>query len=178
MTVESEIGQRPVDRQAALAVAHYARLRRLCQLLLRDREEAEEVVQDVFVKVCEVDGASAAPRDWAAWLTRVTVNACRDRRRAGWWVRFRHRSSPIQDMALPSLGPGPLDVAVNGEIRRKIWAAFRQLPRRQREAFVLRYIEEYSTDDAAAILGVSPGSVKRHLFRAIRHIRAALGQTL
>src|SRR5262245_3985395 len=126
MTVESEIGQFPVDRQAALAEAHYARLRRLCQLLLRDREEAEEVVQDVFVKVCEVEGRGSAPEDWAAWLTRVTVNACRDRRRAGWWVRFRHRSSSIQDMALPALGPGPLEVAASGEIRQKIWAAFRR----------------------------------------------------
>src|SRR6266849_2351958 len=76
----------------ALVDAHYGRLRRLCELLLGDRQEAEEVVQDVFMKACEAGARSETPNDWAAWLTRVTVNACRDRRRAGWWMRFRRWS--------------------------------------------------------------------------------------
>src|SRR5438128_1227569 len=64
-----------------LVDAHYGRLRRLCELLLGDRHEAEEVVQDAFMKAYEASAGPVVPRDWAAWLTRVTVNACRDRRR-------------------------------------------------------------------------------------------------
>jgi RNA polymerase sigma-70 factor (ECF subfamily) len=71
--------------------------------------------------------------------------------------------------------PTPSDAAISADTRRRIWAAFRKLPRRQQEVFALRYIEEQSTPDVAAALGLSPGSVKRHLYRAVRHLRRALG---
>jgi RNA polymerase sigma-70 factor, ECF subfamily len=156
-------------------IAHYGRLRRLCRLLLGDPQEAEDVVQEVFLKAHEVEQLGRAPMDWAAWLTRVAVNACRDRRRAGGWMRFRLRSRRIDDLPLVTDTPGPDDVAVSEDTRRRIWAAFRGLPRRQQEVFALRYIEERATTDVAAALGLSPGSVKRHLYRAVRHLRRALG---
>jgi RNA polymerase sigma-70 factor (ECF subfamily) len=158
-----------------LSDAHGGRLRRLSELLLGDREEAKEVVQDVFVKACEATARARTPEDWAPWLTRVTVNLCHDRRRAGWWLRFRRQSDPVDDMPIAAAGPSPADLAMSEETRRRIWAAFRQLPARQREVFALRYIEEYSTDEVATALSLSPGTVKRHLFRAIRRLRSALG---
>src|SRR5262249_27300746 len=154
--------------------AHYARLRRLCELLLGDREEAKEVVQEVFMKAHEATMRSEAPADWAAWLTRVAVNGCRDRRRAGWWMRFRYRTEAVDEVSLPGQEPDPLKAALGRETHRRIWRAFRGLSHRQREVFALRYIEEWSTDRVAEGLGLSPGSVKRHLFRAIHRLRAAL----
>jgi len=158
-----------------LVDAHYGRLRRLCELLLGDRHEAEEVVQDAFMKAYEASAGPVVPRDWAAWLTRVAVNACRDRRRAGWWMRFRHWSDRIEEVPIAAEEPSPADAATGAETRRRIWLAFRGLPDRQREVFVLRYIEQCSTAEVAEALGLSPGSVKRHLFRAIRRLRQALG---
>jgi RNA polymerase sigma factor (sigma-70 family) len=158
-----------------LADAHYGRLRRLCALLLGDREEAKEVVQDVFMKAWVAARGAGAPNDWAAWLTRVTVNACHDRRRAGWWLRFRRYSDPIESVPLRVQEPSPVDLVIGEETQRRIWRAFRVLPARQREVFVLRYVEELPTAGVAALLGVSEGSVKRHLFRAIQRLRSALG---
>lgn len=158
-----------------LADAHYGRLRRLGELLLGDREEAEEVVQDVFMKAWVVANGAAAPNNWAAWLTRVTVNACHDRRRAGWWFRFRRYSDPVEALPLRVQEPSPIDLVLSEETRGRIWRAFRGLPARQREVFVLRYVEEESTATVAVMLGLSEGSVKRHLFRAIQRLRAALG---
>ena len=155
--------------------AHYGRLRRLCELLLGDKQEAEEVVQDTFMKAYEATLGSRAPNDWAAWLTQVAINACRDRRRAGWWMRFRRWSDPIEDVPLPAVGPSPVEAASSAEVRRRIWAAFRTLPERQREVFILRHIEDCSTAQVAATLGLNQGSVKRHLFRAMRKMRDALG---
>jgi RNA polymerase sigma factor (sigma-70 family) len=155
--------------------AHYGRLRRLCRLVLGDPQEAEDVVQEVFLKAHEAERLGRAPMDWGAWLTRVAVNACRDRRRAGGWMRFRFRSSPVDDLPLVADTPAPGDVAVSEDTRRRIWAAFRALPRRQREVFALRHIEEQTTADVAQALGLSPGSVKRHLYRAVRQLRRALG---
>jgi len=155
--------------------AHHGRLRRLCALLLGDQQEAEEVVQDTFMKAYEATLASAIPNDWAAWLTQVAINACRDRRRAGWWMRFRRWSDPVENVPLVAIDPSPADAASGDEIRGRIWAAFRKLPDRQREVFVLRHIEECSTAQVAEALGLDQGTVKRHLFRAIRKMRDALG---
>jgi RNA polymerase sigma-70 factor, ECF subfamily len=157
-----------------LAEAHYGRLRRLCALLLDDRQEAEEVVQEVFMKAWVVSNGGGAPNDWAAWLTRVAINACHDRRRAGWWLRFR-RSDRVEDLPLRVEEPSPADLALGAEIQRRIWSAFRGLPTRQREVFVLRYVDDLPTAQVAATLGVSEGSVKRHLFRAIHRLRETLG---
>lgn len=157
-----------------VVTAHYGRLRRLCRVLLADAQEAEDVVQEVFLKAHEARGLGRPPLDWGAWLTRVAVNACRDRRRAGGWMRLRLRSTRVDDLPLVADNPGPSEVAIGEDTRRRIWAAFRTLPRRQQEVFALRYIEEQTTSDVALALGLSQGSVKRHLFRALRHLRQAL----
>ena len=154
--------------------AHRGRLLRLCRLLLRDPEEAKDVVQDVFMQAFEAQMQSRAPSDWAAWLTRVAINACHDRHRAGWWTRFRRSSARIEEIPLAAGDSSPADRALSEETGRRIWLAFRKLPDRQRQVFVLRYIENLSTAEMAAALGLSPGSVKRHLFRAIRRLRVSL----
>ena len=168
---------RPADDQPgheALVDAHRGRLLRLCRLFLRDPEEAKDVVQDVFMQAYEAQTQSSPPSDWAAWLTRVAINACHDRHRAGWWTRFRRSSARIEEIPLAAADSSPADRALSEETWRRIWLAFRKLPDRQRQVFVLRYIEELSTAEMAAALGLSPGSVKRHLFRAIRRLRVSL----
>jgi RNA polymerase sigma-70 factor (ECF subfamily) len=90
-------------------------------------------------------------------------------------VYGRRRSDPIDEVRIPAAMPSPAELALSEETRRRIREAFRALPTRQREVFALRYVEESSTAEVAAALGLSPGSVKRHLFRAIRRLRSALG---
>ena len=164
----------PSPSHDTIVTAHYGRLRRLSRLMLGDPQEAEDVVQEVFLKAHEAERLGRAPMDWGAWLTRVAVNACRDRRRAGGWMRFRLRSTHIDDLPLVADTQAPSEAAVGADTRRRIWVGFRALPRRQREVFALRYIEEQSTADVALALGLSPGSVKRHLYRAVRNLRRAL----
>src|SRR5262249_30519353 len=123
-----------------LFAEHAARLRRLGDMLLRDRQESQEVVQEVFIKAHHVHGTTGEPLDWARWLTRVTVNACGDRRRAGWWPRFRRHSESVDALALRAHEPTPEDVVVGAETARQIRDEFARLPRRQRDVFVLRYV--------------------------------------
>ena len=59
------------------------------------------------------------------------------------------------------------------EEQGRIWGAFRALSPRQQEVFVLRHLEEWSTEEVAEMLGLTVGSVKRHLFRAVHHLRKA-----
>ena len=156
----------------ALYRQHSARVVRLCSLWLDDRQEAQEVAQEVFLKLARRCQAQDRPTEWGAWLTRVTLNACRDRRRSGWWQR---RSQVIEDVEVVDSEPTPEREAISREERERIWGAFRQLPRRQREVLVLRHLEGWSTEDVALALGVTAGSVKRHLFRAIQRLRKVLG---
>ncbi len=164
----------PAPRPELLIVAHYGRLQRLCRLLLGDAQEADDVVQDVFLKAHEAERRGRVPASWGAWLTRVAVNGCRDRRRAGGWMRLRLRGVRLDEVPLVAVTPGPGDLAIGEDTRRRIWSAFRALPRRQQEVFALRHIEEQPTLAVAAALGLSPGSVKRHLFRAVRALRRSL----
>jgi RNA polymerase sigma-70 factor (ECF subfamily) len=170
---------------------HYRRVLQLCRLLLADAHEAEDVTQEVFLKLYRVCQAQPSDMVWGAWLTRVAVNACRDRRRSGWWKWWRGSNSTAWE-TLSSDGTGQYDIwpgleahrpdhptpeeeALGAEVRAHIWRAFRQLSQRQQEVFVLRHLEGWSTEAVANILELSVGSVKQHLFRAIRHLRAALG---
>ncbi len=76
-------------------------------------------------------------------------------------------------MALPAADPTPEQVAIGRETQERIWRAFRELSGRQREVFVLRQLEGWSTEAVATALGLREGSVKSHLFRAMSHLRAA-----
>lgn len=79
------------------------------------------------------------------------------------------------EVQLPTREPNPEERTVGREERERIWRFFRKLSARQQEVFILRYVEEWSGEDVAALLGITEGAVKQHLFRAVRHLRQALG---
>ena len=155
--------------------AYGPRVTGLCRLLLRDPEEAEDIAQEVFLRAFEQLRTNQAPTVWEAWLVRVAVNACRDRQRSGWWKR-RSRLVEVEEMEPQLLSLSSEEEASEREQRTRIWAQLQKLRPKQREIFVLRCVEGWSTTETAQALGLSPGSVKTHLFRAIRHLRQALEQ--
>jgi len=121
-----------------------------------------------------IPGGKLADR-LAAWLTRVTVNACHDRQRSTWWNRWRLSDGEDAATELPSFNLTPEQEVLGREQRDRIWRCFQQLSPRQQEIFILRYLEGWSTDEVASILGLTNSSVKQHLFRAVRRLRKSLG---
>jgi RNA polymerase sigma-70 factor (ECF subfamily) len=79
-------------------------------------------------------------------------------------------------MALLADTDTPETLLLSREKQKHIWRLFGALSPRQREVFVLRRLEGLSTDDAARVLGLTTGSIKRHLFHAIRHLQKAIGE--
>jgi RNA polymerase sigma-70 factor (ECF subfamily) len=153
---------------------HHGRVLRLCHLLLSDPDEAHDVTQEVFIKLFQAQQTEERTMVWAAWLTRVAVNACRDRRRSGWWKWWRERHAEFIEADLPGVALTPEQTVLSNETRRAIWQSFRELSARQQEVFMLRQLEGWSTEEVAETLGLSPGSVKRHLYRAVHHMRKTL----
>src|SRR6185295_6691966 len=80
---------------------------RLCRLLLDDPDEAEDARQDVLTKLFARGAVDLASPFLDRWLARVTVNACRDRRRSGWWRWWRMRGRDVDGLVLTADDPTP-----------------------------------------------------------------------
>jgi RNA polymerase sigma-70 factor, ECF subfamily len=166
----------PVSYEA-LYTSHSAEVLRLCRLLLANDQDAEEVAQEVFLKAHQKQ-QNLDPTElmfWRPWLIRVSINACRDRRRSGWWNWWRTRREEYQEADYPTSSQTPEQALLSRETEACICRAFQQLSQRQQEVFALRYVDEWSTEEVAEMLGITTGSVKRYLFRAVQHLRRALG---
>ncbi len=179
-------GQEDEGREAfALLVArHQRQASRLALYLLRDAAEADEAVQDAFVKVFTHIGSYREDLPFEAWFTRILVNTCRDRRKARrrrdrWQVGGLESGTdgtPIVESAVSNT-PNPEEQVLQEERRRKITVAIDALPDRQREVFLLCHADGRSSRDVGNLTGLNESTVRVHLFRAIRKLRAALEET-
>ncbi len=151
----SHTSNRPVDWET-LVTENENRLYRTALAILGDPQEAEDAVQDAFLRLLE-----RAPEDLespAAWLTRVLVNGCKSRLRLAW-----RRVGPLPD-TLPAPGP---------EEREELEELF-SLPPADRAVIHLHYYEGWSTDEIARLLGRRPGTVRSRLSRAREKLRKLL----
>ena len=158
-----------------LCQAHYPRVLQLCRFLLTDPHEAAETAQEVFLNFLRAWPPRTEIRSWEAWFTRTTVNACRNRRRSWWWRWWRTEHVEFDEEAFSAPGQTPEETARSREEQARLWQALQALPRRQREVFAL-HLEGWSHRVIAEILDISVGSVKRHLFHAIRNLRTQIGE--
>jgi RNA polymerase sigma-70 factor, ECF subfamily len=165
---------------------HNRRLFRLARSLLSDDAEAEDVLQEAYVRAYASLGGLADPQALPAWLARIVANEALGRLRAAAHVvsleehRTRARGEtedgPVDDPA--SDQPDPERLAASGELRRLLEAAVDALPEEFRAVFVLREVEGLSTAETAAYLALRPETVKTRLHRARRLLQEALGDRL
>jgi RNA polymerase sigma-70 factor (sigma-E family) len=150
--------------------AHYRSLVRLAALLLRDQSVAEEVAQDAYVALHTRWRRLRDADKGLAYLRACVVNRSRSAlRHRGVVDRHARSVRPMPDVPSAEAGAlGALD-------RAAVVAALHALPRRQREALVLRYYVDLSEAEIAETMGVSRGAVKSHTARGMAALRAALG---
>lgn len=147
-----------------------ASLVRLARLFVDDRDAAEDIVQEAFIRLARHAGRIEQADRTPAYLRSIVLNLARDHNRRG-LVSLRHRQAAGRDI---DVGPDTGDVLVRSEDHRRVIEAVRDLPLRQRDCVTLRYFEEMGIEAIAATLGLSPNSVKTHLRRGM----AALERTL
>lgn len=137
--------------------------------LLSDRSAAEEVTQEVFLKVIaranQYDGRASV----ASWLFAIAANACRDRRR-------RDRRAPVVPLEAmadpPEKGEGVEHRLLDRERRDAVREALADLSEEQREALVLARYHGMPYAEVAHTLGISVGAVKTRIFRAVETLKA------
>ncbi len=147
---------RPVD-WAKLVADNENRLYRAALAILGDPHEAEDAVQDAFVRFLEK--APAELENPNAWLMRVLINGCKSRLRLGW----------RQVTALPDTLPAPESPGQQEELE-ELW----QLNPEERTSIHLFYYEGYSTEEIAQMTGVAPGTVRSRLSRARERLKKLL----
>ena len=152
----------------ALYTAHYRELVRLAAFLTSDRDNAEEVVQDAYVKVHGSWRGLRDPDKAEAYLRTAVVNLSRSRLRRR-QVVAKHQPEPLRDVA-SRRGLR----AASTRAATPCCDALRQLPRRQREAVALRYYGDLTEAQTAAAMGCSVGAVKSHTSRAMAALRPLL----
>jgi len=151
------------DRYGDLVARQQRRAVRIAYQYLRDAHDADEAVQDAFVKVFTHITSYREDLPFEVWFTRILVNACLDlrksrSRRLRWSVRIQ---TPEQRL-------------VSRERANEITTAVESLPDRQRTVFTLCHLAEQTTAEVSKALGVSEATVRVHLFRAIRKLRRLL----
>jgi RNA polymerase sigma-70 factor (ECF subfamily) len=156
---------------------HNQRLYRVARAILRNDGEAEDVMQDAYVRAYEHLDQFAGRAKFSTWLTRIAVHEALARQHRG--NRFQESEQESERNGDPmdrfaSLEPNPEEQASNWEIRRLLEEAVEKLPDAYRTIFMLRDVEEMSTTDTANILEITEENVKVRLHRARALLRKDL----
>ena len=159
------------ERVGVLFDAHHQRLYRLARRLSRDAEDAQDLVQETFLRVAR--SPKSVPADVVreeAWLVRILVNICRDRWRQQ-TTRKRIDSSGVSDV-----GPRPASNQEDALIARSIvWRALEGLAPRRRACIVMYELEGLHISAVAKQLGVTAVTVRWHLSRGRKELATIIG---
>jgi RNA polymerase sigma-70 factor (ECF subfamily) len=164
----------------SLFMDQYESLARAMTLITHDPDVARDAVQEAFARLCREWPTVSGYQHQAAWVRKVALNQVRDQqrragRRARLFLSLEHLDQDPSDL-------GPRDTAnfdlasydPPAEGNPELWRAVRRLPEKQRTAVGLFYIADLNVSEVAAAMGVSEGTVKRHLDRARNTLRTKM----
>jgi RNA polymerase sigma-70 factor (ECF subfamily) len=158
---------------------HRPRVFRFILASLRDRETAENLTQDCFVRAYQARHQFRGASSPATWFLQIAANLVRNHEsssRLKFWRRMLHTRADVSEIgnAIPDRQQSPETAALIHEQVQAIWAAAADLPARQRTVFLLRFVEDMELLEIAEVTGMKEGTVKVHLFRALHTVRARL----
>lgn len=169
-----------LEEFSRIVESHRPQIFRFLMASTRDADLAETLTQECFLK---------AHRNWTqfrgdstamTWLMRIAINLQRDHwrnRRMQFWRRTQTNSVELDEASdwLPSTETPVEKQLIAREQVKQVWRIVKDLSERQRTVFLLRYVEERELSEIAQATGLSEGTVKAHLSRALTRIRAELG---
>lgn len=158
------------DAQAGevLERAHRERLVRFCAGYLRDRGAAEDAASEVVLKVLR---SREVPDDFRAWLFRIARNHCLNRMRD---LGVRAEATTASDVDWAASATGVVTQLARADERARLARELERLTPHERELLRLRYAEDLSREELAAVLDLPPAVVKSRLYEALAKLRARL----
>lgn len=160
---------------------HNRRLYRIARIILGDDAEAEDALQEAYVRAYLKLAQFRGPEGFTGWLCRITTNEALSRRRAHSGITLvnldalddpTHQEAAMADIDSPNHNPEV--AAQEHEFRRLLEQAIDSLPETYRAVFALREIEQLSVQETAAYLGIEPGAVRTRVHRARRLLQQRL----
>jgi len=157
-----------VEAFSRLVDQHYDRCARIAMRILGNREDAEEAVQDAFLRAFRALASYEDRERFSAWLSRILINQCRTIR-----TRVQRREEVFSHLDLSDA-----ELFADAESVESAWPdlerALAQLPADQREAVVLRYADDLTYEEMARITGAGESALKMRVQRAFARLRALL----
>jgi RNA polymerase sigma-70 factor (ECF subfamily) len=167
------------DAFRALVERHSRSLFRLAFRMTGNEQDAEDIVQETFLRAYRQIGRFDERSSFGTWLYRIAANCSLDsiraRKRRAEQVTGAVDSGEEEIVAsLPCTSPGPEREALSGELRAHVSGAMQELSAMERTAFVLRHFEGMSIEEVSRVLDCQPGAAKHSVFRAVQKLRRAL----
>jgi RNA polymerase sigma-70 factor (ECF subfamily) len=153
------------------------RLMRFVYGLLGSFDQAEDVVQEAFVKAWQAIATFDPSRPFYPWLSVIARNLAFNQ------IRREEKKESLEKLTEKGFDaqsdlPGPLDVLLDGENEQRFYKALSSMPTAYREVFVLRHFEDMNYADIAKELKIKPGTVDSRLYRARQYLLEQLGDLL
>lgn len=158
------------DDFEAYVAARGTALLRLAYILTGNRSDAQDVVQEALSRAIPRWERIQRADDPDAYVRRMVVNA-----HISWWRKFKRRESPVDEVFVPGVQAGADDVVETRAGDEQLWAACRGLPKDQRAAVVLRYYEQLSYAEIAAMTGVAEATARSRVHRGLATLRTTMG---
>jgi RNA polymerase sigma-70 factor (ECF subfamily) len=164
----------------ALVQRYKARLFRFVLLSISDRDAAETIIQDCFLKAYSTRAQFRGECSVSTWLMRIAFNLVRDHTKSQkfrFWKKAAASAIDASDVShyLPSSASSPEAQLIAKERVKMVHEALQKLPGKQRSVFLMRFVEDMDLLDIATVTGMTTPTVKTHLYRAVAAIRLRLG---
>jgi RNA polymerase sigma-70 factor (ECF subfamily) len=172
-----QAGEAPPFRE--LVFRHSAQLFRVAYRITGNEQDAEDVVQETFLRAHRTLSSFGARSSFSTWLTRIAANCARDHVRSR-----RRRTAALGNAPVPeggsraSTGSDPESQVFNAQLNRIVERTLQDMGEQERIAFTLRHFEEMNSEEIGEILSVSGNAIRQSIFRAVSKLRAVLSPLL
>jgi RNA polymerase sigma-70 factor (ECF subfamily) len=159
----------------ALVAEYSTTMYRVAYSVMRNAAEAEDAVQEAFLRVLKHRDKLSEIRDLRVWLVRITWNVVLDKKRRS---KTRPENEDIADFAriLPAADRRADAILISSQEHSRILKAIDQLPAKEREALLLSAVDELATPEIASVLGTTESSIRSRIFRARRELSVLLAK--
>jgi RNA polymerase sigma-70 factor, ECF subfamily len=161
----------------ALVERHSRAVYRLAQRMTGSQQDAEDVVQETFLKAYKQLSRFESRANFSTWLHRIAVNCSIDLIRSRPHREAGHDTADLEQFGgedLDAARPSPERLMLSTEVQDRVNTAMSALSRMERAAFVLRHFEGRSIDEISQSLGLKTNATKHSIFRAVKKMRSAL----